>query len=92
MNEYIVEIKKGSEVTHVVVMKGDRKTPDLTVASATGYKYASKFKSKDRATKIAKKFEGGVVSPSFGGYVNSSKSTVAPIANKVNGAPAYRTI
>ena len=91
MSEYIVQVKKNNEVTHVVIMAADRKTPTLTVASTEGFRYASKFKSKARAIKVAEKM-GGEVVPSFGGFVNSTKSTVAPIANKVNGRPAYRTI
>jgi hypothetical protein len=92
MNEYIIEVKKNNEVTHVVIMLGDRKTPSLTIASASGYKYASKFKSKVRAQKVAERYEGATVVSSFGGYVNSSKSTVAPIASKVNGKSAYKTM
>ena len=89
--EYIVQTKKGNEVTHVVVMAADRKTPTLTVASKEGFKYASKFKNKERAEKIAKKVDGEVV-PSYGGYVNSTKTAVAPLANKVNRTTPYRTI
>lgn len=91
MNEYIVQVKKGNEVTHVVIMAADRKTPTLTVASQQGFHYASKFKNKKRASDIAKRVNGEVVS-SYGGYVNSSKSTVAPIANKVNRLTPYHTI
>lgn len=92
MNEYIIEIKYGNEVTHVVTLLGDRKTPALTVASYTGYKYATKFKVKARAQKVADKLVGAVVVPSFGGYINSSKSTVAPVASKVNNKSVYRSI
>jgi hypothetical protein len=92
MSEYIVQVKKGSEVTHVVIMAADRKTPTLSIASQQGFHYASKFKSKDRASKVAKRFEGGEVISSFGGFVNSTKSAVAPIQNKVNASKPYRTI
>lgn len=92
MSEYIVQIKKGNEVTHVVVMAADRKTPTTTVASSEGFRYASKFKNKERAAKVAAKFQGGEVVSSYGGYVNSTKSCVAPIANKVNRTTPYRTI
>jgi hypothetical protein len=83
MSEYIVQIQKNNEVTHVVIMASDRKTPTLTIASQQGFHYASKFKSKERAQKIADKVNGEVV-PSFGGYVNSTKSSVGPKQGNVN--------
>ena len=89
--EYLIEIKKGNEVTHVVNVLRD-KTISLSVASHTGYQYATKFKVKERAAKIAAKIENAVVVHSFGGYVNSSKSSVAPIQSKVNSKSAYRSI
>lgn len=93
MNEYIIEVcNKNGEVTHLVVMLGDRKTPSLTIATPSGYRLASKFKVKERAKKVSDKFDGSRVVPSFGGYVNSTKTCVAPLKNKVNSAPAYRTI
>jgi hypothetical protein len=91
MSEYIIQVKKGSEVVSVVIMEADRKTPSLTAATKHGFHYASKFKNKVRAQKIADKVKGEVV-PSYGGYVNSTKSTVAPLANKVNDTKPYRTI
>lgn len=92
MAEYFIQIKKGNEVTHVVTMAADRKTPTLAVATTEGFKYASKFKVKDRALKVASKIQGAEVVPSFGGFVNSTKSSVAPIQSKVNGHSAYKTI
>lgn len=90
MAEYVIEVSnKDGEVTHLVVMNGDRKTTSLTIASKSGYEFASKFKVKERAEKIAKKIEGAKAVLSFGGYVNSTKSAVAPINGKVNGKTAF---
>jgi preprotein translocase subunit SecD len=89
--EYLIEVKKGNEVTHVVNVLKD-KSVSLSVASYSGYQYATKFKVKDRALKVAAKIEGAQVVHSFGGYVNSSKTSVAPIQSKVNGKSAYRSI
>ena len=90
MTEYLIEIVADGEVTHVVnVDIKDRKKSTLSVASESGYKYCTKFKNKETATKVAKKHEGSRVVPSFGGYVNSQKSAVAPIGNKVNSKTAF---
>lgn len=86
--EYIVQVKKGNEVESVVIMAADRKTPTLTAATERGFHFASKFKSKDRAQAVAKKVNGEVVS-SWGGFVSSTKSAVAPINNKVNSKTAF---
>lgn len=91
MNEYLIEVLKNNEVTHVVTIQGD-KSISLNVASETNYKYASKFKNKERAVKVAEKIDGARVVPSFGGYVNSTKTIVAPIRNKVNKSHFYKSI
>jgi hypothetical protein len=85
MAEFLIEVLKGNEVTHVVnVNIKNRKEATLSVASESGYKYCTKFKNKETAKKVADKFEGARVVPSFGGYVNSQKSAVAPAQGKVN--------
>ena len=89
--EYLIEVKKGNDVTHVVNVMRD-KSVSLSVASQAGYQYATKFKVKERALSVAAKIPGAVVVHSFGGYVNSSKTSVAPIQSKVNGKSAYRSI
>lgn len=91
MSEYIVQVKEGGEVTKVVIMAADRKTPTLAAANAAGFQFASKFKVKDRAEKIAKRVGGEVVN-SYGGYVHGSKSSVAPLANKVNRSAPYKSM
>lgn len=90
MAEYLIEIVQDEEVTHVVnVNIKNRKESTLSVASASGYQYCTKFKNKETAEKVAKKHAGSRVVPSFGGYVNSTKSAVAPIGNKVNSKTAF---
>ena len=93
MAEYLIEIVQDTEVTHVVnVNIQNRKEATLSIASAAGYHHCTKFKVEKHALKVAAKFTGSRVVPSFGGYVNSTKSSVAPLANKVNGATPYRSI
>ena len=86
MTEYLIEVlNNNNEVTHVVnVNIKNRKEHSLSVASETGYKYCTKFKNKSTAESLSKKIENSRVVPSFGGYVNSQKSAVAPSQSKVN--------
>lgn len=93
MSEYLIEIVKDNEVTHVAIVDiKDRRKHSLTIASAAGYKHCTKFKSKSTAIKLAEKIDNARVVPSYGGYVNSTKSHVAPIQSKVNGTKPYRTM
>lgn len=91
MTEYLIEVlNKQNEVTHVVnVNIKNRKESSLSIASESGYKYCTKFKNKATAIKVADQYEGSRVVPSFGGFVNSTKSAVAPIGNKVNNKTAF---
>lgn len=84
MSEYLIEVKQNGKM-QVVVVQREAKTTTLT----SDYKYGTKFKSKERAVAVAKKIPGANVVPSFGGYVNSTKSSVAPIGNKVNTKTAF---
>lgn len=93
MPEYLIEVSANGEVTHVVnVDIKDRRKHSLSIASEAGYKHCTKFKSKPTAIKLAEKIPGALVVPSFGGYVSSTKSLVAPIQSKVNGTKPYRTM
>lgn len=93
MSEYLIEIVTNDNVTHVAVVDiKDRKKHSLIIASAAGYKHCTKFKSKPTAIKLAEKIDNARVVPSYGGYINSTKSSVAPIQSKVNGTKPYRTI
>lgn len=93
MSEYLIEVQEYGEATHVVIVNiKNRKEHTLTVASADGYLHCTKFKNKGTATKLASKIPNAVVVPSYGGYVRSTKSSVAPLANKVNGSVPYRSI
>ena len=56
----------------------------------TNITFATVFKSKERATKIATKV-GGVVEPFYGKPVVSNKSFVAPKQSKVNHTSPYRS-
>lgn len=87
MSEYLIEVNQNGRMNVVVVQRA-AKTTTLT----SDYKYGTKFKVKTRAEDIAKKIPGACVVPSFGGYVNSTKSSVSPIQSKVNGSKPYRTI
>ena len=91
MAEYLIEVlNKANEVTHVVnVNIKNRKEATTSIASESGYKYCTKFKNKTTAQQYAKRFEGSRVVPSFGGFVNSQKSAVAPLAGKVNSMTAH---
>lgn len=86
MAEYLIEVSnKANEVTHVLnVNIKNRKEATLSIASAAGYQHCTKFKNKATAEGYAKRFEGAKVVPSYGGFVNSQKSAVAPVAGKVN--------
>lgn len=93
MAEYIIEVMKDSEVTHVVLVNiKNRKEHSLTIASQAGYQNCTKFKSKPTALKLAEKIPNAKVVPSFGGYVYGTKSSVAPLQSKINGHKPYRTI
>ena len=93
MAEYLIEVLKDGEVTHVVnVNIRDRKQATLSIASAAGYHHCTKFKVEKHAQKVADKFPGSRVVPSYGGYINSTKTSVAPIANKVNASTPYRSM
>ena len=89
--EYLIEIRINNEVTHVVNVEKDKRINKM-VASATNYMYCSKFRVKERALKVAKNIPNAVVVPSFGGFVTSTKTSVAPIASKVNKPTPYRSI
>ena len=90
MTEFLIEIVKDDEVTHVVnVNIKNRKESSLSIASESGYKYCTKFKNKATAEKVADQHKGSRVVPSYGGYVNSTKSAVAPINGKVNSKTAH---
>ena len=93
MSEYLIEVLRDGQVTHVVnVNIKNRKEATLSAATRAGYLHCTKFKVKGEAVKVAKKIDGAQVVPSYGGYVNSSKTSVAPIQSKVNKNPPYRSI
>ena len=93
MSEYLIEVLRDGQVTHVVnVNIKNRKEATLSLATQAGYQHCTKFKVKGEAEKVAKRIDGAQVVPSFGGYVNSSKSSVAPIQSKVNRKTPYRSI
>jgi len=62
-----------------------------SVSWTSNHQWASAFKSKARADALAKKV-GGVVVPSYGMVPRSSKSSVAPVASKINRSSPYRSI
>ena len=93
MSEYLIEVLKDGDVTHVVGVDIKKRTSHhLYPATKQGYNDATKFKVKQRALDVAKKIPDARVVPSYGGYVESSKSSVAPIAGKVNKFGPYRSI
>lgn len=93
MTEYLIEVLRDDNVTHVVAVDIKNRTKHhLYPATESGYRDATKFKVKDRAIAVAKKIPGTRVVPSYGGYVESSKSSVAPIAGKVNKFSPYRSM
>ena len=54
------------------------------------HKFASVFLSADKAAKLAEKM-GGKVVPHYGFTPRSTKSTVAPVQNKINRRTPYRS-
>lgn len=93
MNEYIVEVFNGNNVTHVVsVEQQNRKKVNVVHASESAYKYATKFRSKAIAQKVADQVNGAKVSPWYGIVPMGTKDSVAPKQSKINGHSAYRTI
>ena len=92
MNEYIVEIFSGNNVTHVVsVEQQDRKKINVVQATESAYRYCTKFRNKQIAQKVADKVNGRV-SPYYGVVQMGTKDSVAPKQNKVNRTTPYRTI
>lgn len=91
MTEYLIEVVDAEqEVTHVLIVNiKNRKEWSLTSATKAGYEFCTKFKNKETAQKYANKINGARVVPSFGGYVNSTKSAVAEKGNKVNSKTAF---
>ena len=93
MQEFIVEVFFGNNVSHVVsVEQQDRKKIRVDMASESAYKYATKFRSKAVAQQVANKVNGAKVSPWYGIVPMGTKDSVAPKQSKINGHSAYRTI
>lgn len=93
MQEFIIEVFVGNDVTHVVsVEQQDRKKINVQAATKNGYLYATKFRSKAVAQQIADKVNGAKVSPWYGIVPSGTKDSVMPKQNKVNRTTPYRTI
>lgn len=93
MQEFIVEVFTGNNVTHIVsVEQQDRKKINVQQASKSAYLYATKFRNKVIAQQVADKVNGAKVSPWYGIVPSGTKDSVAPKQSKVNGHSAYRTI
>jgi len=54
----------------------------LCIASPSSFHHCSKWKVKARAEKALKKVPGGKLIQTFGGYVSSNKTSVAPLPEK----------
>lgn len=89
--EYIIEIIAGKDITHTVKVERDG-TPSKLKVSTSAYEFATKFKVKERALKIAKGIPDSRVVPFFGGLVYSTKSSVAPKSRDNNKHSAYRSM
>lgn len=79
---YTIEITEGQ---WVVLTQGRATTTH-------SFQYASVFKSKERADKIAKKVDGKVVSYYGSNVVQGSKKFVAPKQSPINKNSPYRSI
>jgi len=76
--EYVIEISKPQATEMVSLSKGK------TVTTTRSIEFASKFKARARAEKIALGIQNAQVVPYFGGVVTSNKSNVpAPQADKI---------
>ena len=75
--EYVIEITRPA-ATEYVSLSG-------TVVNTTrSMEFASRFKVKARAERIARKLQDATVAPYFGGIVTSNKSTVnGPQADRI---------
>lgn len=93
MQEFLVEVFVGNNVTHIVnVEQQDRKKITVVEATNSAYKYCTKFRSKAVAQKVADKVNGAKVSPYYGIVTSGSKTTVTPKMSKVNKTTPYKTI
>lgn len=93
--EYVVEVLNGAgDIIYVVKLERDGRV-SWSIPTPAAYEYATKFKVKSRAKKIAslaanallvqgKDFGSVQVSPYFGGIVTGTKSSVTgPKADRI---------
>lgn len=86
---YAIEIFQNDQPTGVVTIKQDKTIDIIKLAS---YQFATIFKVRERAEKMAAKIPNAKVVPFFGGIVTSTKRVVAPPQSKINGSRPYRSI
>lgn len=82
MNEYIIIV-----ADKMVLVEKDR-----SISKTTNFGFATKFKVKERAVKVANKIVGAEVVPSFGGFVYGTKRIVSPKQSPINKSQPYRSV
>jgi hypothetical protein len=82
MNEFIIVVQD-----KLVLVEKDGST-----STTLNFGFATKFKVKARAEKVAAKLEGAQVVPSFGGWIHGTKRTVVPKQSPINKSTPYRSI
>jgi hypothetical protein len=83
-NQYIISQLSNSNQLRYALAKG-------TKVEWISYNFATVFRSREQAEKVAKK-HGGQVEVFYGKMVAGSKGTVAPKQSPINKAAPYRTI
>ena len=85
---YAIEIFQDERPVGVVTMRNKV----AQVISLTSYQFATIFKVRGRAEKVAANIANAKVVPFFGGIITSTKRYVAPPKSEVNRSRPYRSI